>query len=119
MATSMWTSPHVIDRPSYTFREVDSCSFLRRDHPSAGVEVYVREEVREQDLRRIIELNRLRINGKRDVWALSDKKLHQLLDLIRSDGMIVVVILDGKICAGEICSFVEKSYFSHVGAHDP
>ena len=94
-------------------------SRVRRAFPSFEFEVFQRTEVRERDVRAIIELNRQRMAGKRRESAFDETETWRLVRLAKARGVVSVIRIDGKLCAGSICLRIGDDYFSRVNAHDP
>lgn len=70
-------------------------------------------------VRTIIGFNRARMAIKRRTSVLDETAGRKLLALLRARGMVGMVTLDGKLCAGTLaCRFGDDMY-SLVNAHDP
>lgn len=82
-------------------------------------EVYTDEEVSEQHIRDIIRLSSARMAVKNEMSAHSEEKTEQLIRLVRMYGLVGVAMIDGRVCAGVICSRFGANYFMHIIAHDP
>lgn len=91
---------------------------LARDFPSLHYEVLTGDQIKEQHVRQIFEFNRARMAEKNKVSSLDDAEAERMFRLVRSSGMVTMLSIDGRMCAGEICSRAGTHYFSHVGAHD-
>ena len=94
-------------------------SRVKRAFPSFEFEIFQRAEVRERDVRAIIELNRQRMAGKRRESTFDEAETWRLVRLAKARGFVSVVRIDGKLCAGSICLRIGEDYFSRVNAHDP
>lgn len=92
---------------------------LELSTPSLCYEVYVDEEVSEQHIRDIVRLSGARMIAKNIVSAHSEEKTERLIRLVRMYGLVGVTTIDGRVCAGAICSRFGANYFLHVIAHDP
>jgi hypothetical protein len=92
---------------------------LKRDFPSFSFRVLTPGEIDEQKIRRIIDLNRLRMASK-GKESINDEDITQrIIRLAGECGMIGVIMLDGRICAGSINYRVGDNYFLETLAHDP
>lgn len=92
---------------------------LKRDFPSFSFRVLTPGEISEQEIRRIIDLNRLRMASK-GKESINDEDITQrIVRLACECGLVGVIMLDGRICAGSINYRVGDNYFLETLAHDP
>jgi hypothetical protein len=91
----------------------------RRSFPSLLHEVTVDAAIHEDELREVVALNKLRMEGKGKVQGIDERELHRILALAKECGMLSVLRIDGKIRAGTINFRVGDNYFLEVIAHDP
>lgn len=94
-------------------------SRLRRHFPSLRFDVYSGADAGANEVHAIIALNRLRMAEKQKTSYLDEWESERLLRLAQSCGLVTVLTIDGRICAGAICARVGDNYFSYVTAHDP
>lgn len=92
---------------------------LKRHYPSMCCNVYLDEEIREEHVRAVIELNRARMAGKSRVSYIDQEETERIIKLARSCGLVTLMMIDGRICAGVINYRVGENYFLKVIAHDP
>jgi hypothetical protein len=92
---------------------------LKREFPDARYEVLTGPEVSEQVLREIIELAAARMASKHQHAYIPDADIDKILQLIHAYGATGVLIVDGKIRAGNVFYRVGSRYFMHIIAHDP
>ena len=92
---------------------------LMHAFPSFEFSVYEKEAVEPRHILEIIELNRARMSVKSKVSAIDEAETARLIYLARARGLVGVVTIDGRICAGAITSCVGRNYFLSVLAHDP
>lgn len=92
---------------------------LRRDFPGFRHEVYDREEASEQTIRDIIDLNRQRMQEKGKRFDTDQDEIARIIRLVRECGMVSVLRIGGRICAGTINYETGGNYFLEVIAHDP
>ena len=91
----------------------------RRELPSFQHEVTLGADIAENELREVITLNKLRMEGKGKVQGIDDRELHRIQALASECGMLSVLRIDGRICAGTINFRAGNNYFLEVIAHDP
>lgn len=87
--------------------------------PDWQFRVYAGDEIEESTIRAVIELNRMRMSGKNKVSGIDEHETTRLVKMAKQCGMIGVIIIDGKICAGTLCFRIGSNFFLNVIAHDP
>ena len=92
---------------------------LERCHPSVQFQVYQKDEASEQQVRDIIALNRARMAVRHKASYIDEAEAERIVKLTMARGMIGVMTIDGKICAGTINYRFGDNYFLKVVAHDP
>lgn len=92
---------------------------LKRSFPSVEFKTYRGDEVDEQDIREIIELNRARMVGRSMTSAIDVAETDRIIALTKACGLVCVMRIDGRICAGTINYRTADNYFLKVLAHDP
>lgn len=68
---------------------------------------------------RLLQLNQARMARKGRSFNMGAQEAHCLRAMIRECGQLSVIEIQGEICAGLLCTRLEKSIFMHVIAHDP
>jgi hypothetical protein len=91
---------------------------LRRDFPTLRHDVYTRDEVNEEHVRAIIAMNHARMADKHRLSYIDDAEAERILHFTRKFGMVSVVTIDGRLCAGTINFRIGDNYFLKVIAHD-
>jgi hypothetical protein len=92
---------------------------LKRNFPQLEFEVLIDGRIRESHVRDIIELNRARMATKNKESEIDVAETERLTMLVRQSGLVSVMLLDGRVVAGTVCSRVGTNYFMHINAHDP
>jgi hypothetical protein len=92
---------------------------IRRSFPTFSHNVYLKEEASERHIREIIGLNRARMAGKNKLSYIDDAEAERIIKLVKLCGLVSVMTIDGRICAGAINCRVGAHYFLKVIAHDP
>lgn len=87
--------------------------------PSFQFETYAKEDVSEHHIREIISLTDARMAFKKKPSYIRDADMKRIILLVKIYGLIGVITIDGRICAGHICYCVGTKYFMHVIGHDP
>jgi hypothetical protein len=92
---------------------------LRRSFPSFRVKVYQKDEVKADDIRAIVRMNRARMAAKAKVSSNDDEETERVIALARECGVVCVATIDDRICAGVINYRLGSTFFMPVIAHDP
>lgn len=92
---------------------------LRRDFPSFSFRVASGAEVTEEEIRRIIGFNRARMAMKGKESINDEDTTRRIIGLARECGLVGMIMLDGRICAGSVNYRVGDNYFLETLAHDP
>lgn len=92
---------------------------LKRSFPSLSHRIVVGAEIEEQHVRDIIRLNGARMAEKGKTAGVGTQEEQRILRLMRECGLLSVLMIDGRVCAGTINYQVGDNYFLEVIAHDP
>lgn len=92
---------------------------LKRTFPSLSQLTFLQSEIQEGHIREILQLNRSRMEGKGKRTPWTDVDVRRMLQLARECGMVNVIMIEGRICAGTINYRVNDNYFLEVVAHAP
>lgn len=92
---------------------------LERDFPSFQCCIHAGHEADEGDIRRIIELNRIRMAKKGKASYIDDDETQRIIALVRQCGQVLVARIDGRVCGGTIFYRIGMNDLSKVNAHDP
>jgi hypothetical protein len=92
---------------------------LIKDFPTFSYRFYVNEEIDEQNVREIIRLSEIRISAKKKRFGIDEDEVKHILDLVKICGLVNVVLIDGRLCAGTITLRTGSSYLAMVNAHEP
>lgn len=92
---------------------------LRRDFPSFSFRVANATEIDREQIQYIVELNRLRMAVKGKASTNDDAAVQRIAQLSTECGMVGMIMLEGRICAGAINYRVGNNYFLETLAHDP
>jgi len=87
--------------------------------PSICYQVFEKGDVDFPTIRDIVTLNKSRMADKNKVSNINEADIQRLFLLAQKCGLVGVVKIDGKICAGGISFSAGSNYFLSVLAHDP
>lgn len=91
---------------------------LKRDFPEFTHEVQRGEAIDEQVVRAIVDMNRARMRGK-GKEGVGNEEVERILRTVRECGMVSVLRIGGRVCAGTINYEVGANTFLDVISHDP
>lgn len=94
-------------------------SKLRRDFPAFEHQVHERGDIDERHVRDVVFLNRQRMSGKGRISGIDAHDLDRIIRLSKQCGMLSVVMIGGRVCAGTINYRIGDNYFLDVIGHDP
>ena len=94
-------------------------SALKKDFSTYCYQLYIENEISEQQVRDIIALSCTRMKSKNIVPRFNEEEIQWIADHARKCGLVGVATIDGQVCAGAIGFRIGDNYFMHVIAHDP
>ncbi|MDB5840841.1 MAG: hypothetical protein JWQ23_2793 [Herminiimonas sp.] len=92
---------------------------LIKAFPSTRFGFYQDLEASEQDIRRIIELNHARMATKNKTSMIDELETERVISLVKAGGLVGVVTIADRICAGAISFQAGSNYYLSILAHDP
>lgn len=92
---------------------------LMHSHPSYAYRVVPENEVDDHLIRSIIDFNKERMADKNKTFALNAEDSEWIIALTKACGLVGVVTINGRICAGAVCCRVAGNYYMQVIGHDP
>ena len=92
---------------------------LKRDFPAFEYRALGPGEIEEWQIRHIIDLNRLRMASKGKESINDEDITRRIVQLSRECGLVGVIMVDGRICAGSINYRAGANFFLETLAHDP
>jgi hypothetical protein len=91
---------------------------IQRDFPTFRHSVFENGAEGEHIFGDIVRLNRARMSAKDKICGVDDDEARRLLALAQQHGLVSVVTIDGRVCAGAICYRIGANFFLRVIAHD-
>jgi hypothetical protein len=91
----------------------------KRCFPSYCCRIYEPGEIDERLISDIINLSAARMQEKSKASTIDDEQKKWIKKIAATHGFVGASTIDGRICAGVICSRIGTNYFMHVIAHDP
>ncbi|KRB93068.1 GNAT family N-acetyltransferase [Noviherbaspirillum sp. Root189] len=91
---------------------------LERAFPDFSFRVDEKDAIREDDVRRIIAFNRVRMAQKQKASFIDEEETQRILQLVKTCGTVSIVTIGGELAAGAIAVRIGDSVISKVNAHD-
>lgn len=91
---------------------------LKREHPSFAYEIQEKEAIDDTQFRQLMALSRARMASKDKAHGFGERETALLISLAKVTGMIGIVKIDDRICAGAICYRAGDNFFLYVITHD-
>lgn len=91
---------------------------LAKDFPSFSYRVLLEDEITGQHVRDIVALSCTRMKSKNIVPRFTEEEIEWIVRFAKRCGMIGVMTIEGRICAGAIGFRIGGNYAMHVIAHD-
>jgi hypothetical protein len=92
---------------------------LQERVPGCQYKIMIGQDIDERAIRAIVELNRMRMAGKNKTSGIDDLEMQRTIRLAKECGMVGIIEIDGRICAGAIGFCAGDNYFLNILAHDP
>jgi hypothetical protein len=92
---------------------------ITRGLPSYSFNVYAEDAVDERYIREIVQFNQARMASKNKISSLDENETQRITKLAKACGLVGVITINGRICAGAVSYRTGDNYFLDVLAHDP
>jgi len=92
---------------------------LKRRFPSFAFNVYEKKDANEQQIKSLIKFNQERMTEKNKTPGTGEEETENILRLVKACGLVSIITIDNRICAGQICFQAGANYFSLLNAHSP
>ena len=92
---------------------------LIRTFPSFRMDFYEGSTAREDQICKIIDLNRARMECTKKVYVRSAEEVQRIISLTRAVGLVGVAMIEDSICGGTLGYHVGSNYIFKIISHDP
>jgi hypothetical protein len=92
---------------------------LKKDFPSFEYTILHQDAIPEAAIRAIIDLSCERMRRKNIEPRFTEEEVKWIVDYAQRCGMVGLITIDNRICAGAISFRIGDNFFMHVIAHDP
>jgi hypothetical protein len=66
----------------------------------------------------LVDLKRANMDEKRIKFSITPEETAWMIELAKTHGMLIVALLDGKVCGGSLSFRLGDHYFSHLNGYD-
>ncbi|MEN3293876.1 MAG: hypothetical protein V7642_3129 [Burkholderiales bacterium] len=91
---------------------------LARHFPSFSHQVYTKGDIREEHVRAILSLREARFTAKKRYRHDGEESIERVINLAKRSGLVTVIVIDDRVCAGTINFRSGSNFIGYVLAHD-
>jgi hypothetical protein len=91
---------------------------ISADFPGFSFCTYENGAIAEQHVAALIDLKKANLDEKRIKCGITPEEGAWIVDHAKTNGMLVVALLDGKVCGGSLSFRLGDHYFSHLNGYD-
>lgn len=88
------------------------------DFPGFSFETYENGAIAEQHVTGLIDLKKANMNEKRIKFGITPTEAAWMVERAKTHGLLVVALLDGKVCGGSLSFRLGDHYFAHLNGYD-
>jgi hypothetical protein len=67
----------------------------------------------------LIDLKKINMDEKRIKFGITQEEAAWMIECAKTNGLLIVALLDGKVCGGSLSFRIGEHYFSHLNGYDP
>lgn len=91
---------------------------IAADFPRFSFETYEKNAIKKEHVLGLIDLKKSSIDDKRIKFGISPEDTAWMIELAKTNGLLVVALLDGKVCGGSLSFSLGDHYFAYVNGYD-
>jgi len=91
---------------------------ITADFPGFSFHTYEKGAIAAEHVTRLIDLKKSTIDEKRIKFGITPEDTAWMIELARTRGLLVVGLLDGKVCGGSLSFSLGDHYFAYVNGFD-
>ena len=92
---------------------------IAADFPGFSFQTYEKGAIAAEHITGLIDLKKSTIDEKGIKFGISPEDAAWMIELARTNGLLVVALLDGKVCGGSLSFGLSDHYFAYVNGFDP
>jgi len=91
---------------------------IAADFPGFSFRTYEKDTIAAEHITGLIDLKKSTIDEKRIKFGISPEDTAWMIEFARTNGLLVVGLLDGKVCGGSLSFSLGDHYFAYVNGYD-
>jgi len=91
---------------------------IAADFPGFSFRTYEKDAIAAEHVLGLIDLKKSSIDEKRIKFGITPDDTSWMIDLARTNGLLVVGLLDSKVCGGSLSFSLGEHYFAYVNGYD-
>ncbi len=91
----------------------------QRHRPAVAFRLLSAQDITDAEVRAVLQLSRARMRAKGNRYGMDARAERALCALMRERGWLAAIEIDGRLCAGLLCTLAGRDLYMHVIAHDP
>lgn len=88
------------------------------DFPGFSFETYENGAIPENHVSGLIDLKKANMDEKRVKFGITPEESTWIMERAKTNGLLIVALLDGKVCGGSLSFCLDDHYFAHVNGYD-
>lgn len=92
---------------------------IAADFPGFSFNIHENGTIAEHHVVGLVDLKKTSMDEKRVKCGITPEETSWLLERAKTHGLLVVALLDGKVCGGSLSFRVGDHYFAHLNGYDP
>jgi hypothetical protein len=91
---------------------------IAADFPGCSFATYENGAIAEKHVADLVELKKANMNEKRIKFGITPEEASWMTELAKTRGLLVLALLDGKVCGGSLSFRLGDHYFAHLNGYD-
>ena len=91
---------------------------IAADFPGFSFQTYENDAIAAPHVAALIELKRANMNEKRIKFGIKPEEASWMIELAKTNGLLVLALLDGKVCGGSLSFRLGDHYFALLNGYD-
>lgn len=91
---------------------------ISADFPGFAFKTYENDAIAENHVSALVALKKANMDEKRIKFGITPEESTWMIERAKTNGLLVVALLDGKVCGGSLSFGLGDHYFAHVNGYD-
>jgi hypothetical protein len=92
---------------------------IAAEFPGFCFKTYENGAIDEHHVSGLINLKKTNMDEKRIKFGITQEEAAWMIECAKTNGLLIVALLDGKVCGGSLSFRIGDHYFSHLNGYDP